>query len=231
MNSKFDPKQFKVIVTAGPTREWIDPVRYISNPSSGKTGYELAKKCIAYFREVVYIHGPVCKEYTEISNTKTISVTTTQDMANAVFKEIDNYTILIMSAAPADYKIKNIYYEKIKKSNENLTLELEPTIDILHTIGNTLLKNYKKLILVGFAAETHNLEEYAKEKLIKKNLHFICGNYVYKEQNGFGDIKNEIIIFDKWNDQQRIRLAEKQKLAEEILNFLILKITDVWYKI
>lgn len=231
MKSQFDPKQIKVIVTAGPTREWIDPVRFISNPSSGKTGYELAKKSLIYFKEVVYIHGPVCQKYREIANTKNIPVTTTQDMAEAVFKELENHTMLIMSAAPADYKIRNISNEKIKKKAENILIELEPTIDILSTIGNSLLKNYEKLILVGFAAETHNLEQYAKEKLIKKNIHFICGNYVYKDQNGFGNVKNEIQIFDKWNEQKKIPLANKEEIAEKILDFLIHKTAEVWNKL
>lgn len=231
MKTEFDPKDFRIIITSGPTREWIDPVRFISNPSSGKTGFELAKQSIPLFKEVIYISGAVYPQYQTVQNAKNVSVITTQEMAKAVFKELSDYSILIMSAAPADYTVKNISEEKIKKKEDKIMIELHPTIDILKTIGNSMLNQYKKLILVGFAAETHNIENYAKEKLIKKNIHFICANYVYKNQSGFGNIENQILIFDKWNGKNEIPLSNKEEIAKKILEYLIQKIAEFWNRI
>ncbi|MFN3603685.1 MAG: phosphopantothenoylcysteine decarboxylase [Leptonema sp. (in: bacteria)] len=231
MKKTFNPKKFKIIITAGPTREWIDPVRFISNPASGKTGFELAKQSLFYFKEVVYITGAVYPEYKNVKEAKNLYVDSTQEMGETVFKELKDDCILIMSAAPADYTVKKVSEKKIKKSESTITIELIPTIDILKTIGTSLSKQYKKLILVGFAAETHDLEENAKEKLKKKNIHFICANHVYKNQSGFGNLENQIIIFDKWNGKNIIPLANKEELARKILEFIIEKITEVWDQI
>ncbi|MCS7204705.1 MAG: phosphopantothenoylcysteine decarboxylase [Leptospiraceae bacterium] len=224
-------QEFKLIVTSGPTREWIDPVRYISNPSSGRTGYELARIGKSLFREVVYIAGYTEKPYKEVPEVKNISVDTTESMAEAVFNELEDNTLLIMAAAPADYTPADVYTQKIKKSEEEVIIRLKPTIDILKTIGTEKQKNYQKLLLVGFAAETNHLEVYAKEKLEKKNIHFICANQVYKTHMGFGDNENTVYIFDRWNQTHKIGPLKKDKVCMEIFHYLNQRISEIFDKI
>jgi phosphopantothenoylcysteine decarboxylase/phosphopantothenate--cysteine ligase len=227
----YNPKNFKLIVTSGPTREWIDPVRFISNPSSGKTGYLIAKNGINIFRSTVYISGYTDKEYKNIENAINISVDTTNSMAEAVFKELEDYTILIMAAAPADYMPKSTYDVKLKKQEKELVLPLLPTIDILKTIGTEKLSQYYKLILVGFAAETNQIKEHAIEKLNKKNAHFICANKVFKNELGFGEVENIVLIYDKWNKEKEIGPYPKETLCKKILEYLNQRIAEVYDRI
>ncbi len=229
--NKFDPEQYRLIVTSGGTREWIDPVRFISNPSTGKMGFFLAKEGLNYFKEVIYIAGNTEKEYRIVKNAINYHTDTTNEMAQKVFSLLKDYTILIMSAAPADYTPVLASNEKIKKQNQEITLQLKPTIDILKTIGNQYHSKFKNIILIGFAAETQNLESYIKEKMNSKNCHFICGNIVYKNQKGFGDNQNQIYIFDKWNEMKSFGPLPKEEIAKEILKYLILRISDVYDKI
>ncbi|GIX41296.1 MAG: DNA/pantothenate metabolism flavoprotein [Leptospiraceae bacterium] len=227
----YNPHYFKLIVTSGPTREWIDPVRFISNPSSGKTGYFLAKKGLNYYREVVYIAGYAEKEYKNVEKAKNISVDTTNSMAEAVFNELEDYTILIMAAAPADYTPKLTSNIKLKKQEEEKVLHLMPTIDILKTVGTQKISLYNKLILIGFAAETNHVREYALEKLNKKNAHFICANQVFKNQSGFGNIENTIVIYDKWNQEKKIGPYPKEILCDKIIEYLNQRIAEVFDRI
>jgi phosphopantothenoylcysteine decarboxylase/phosphopantothenate--cysteine ligase len=227
----FNPKDFKLIVTSGPTREWIDPVRFISNPSSGKTGFLLAQEGVGIYRETVYIAGYTEKEFKSVKNAKNISVDNTESMAEAVFQELDHHSILIMAAAPADYTPKITSDIKIKKQEKEVVITLIPTIDILKTIGNQKLPHYNKLILVGFAAETNQIKEHAIEKLNKKNAHFICANQVYKSQAGFGHVDNAVVIFDKWNQEKTIGPISKEILCKKIIEYLNQRIAEVFDRI
>jgi len=227
----FNPKDFKLIVTSGSTREWIDPVRFISNPSSGKTGFLLAQEGVDIYRETVYIAGYTEKEFKSVNNAKNISVDNTESMAEAVFQELDHHSILIMAAAPADYTPKITSDIKIKKQEKEVVITLIPTIDILKTIGNQKLPHYNKLILVGFAAETNQIKEHAIEKLNKKNAHFICANQVYKSQTGFGHVDNAVVIFDKWNQEKTIGPIPKEFLCKKIIEYLNQRIAEVFDRI
>lgn len=161
----------KAIITSGPTREWIDPVRYISNASSGKMGFHIAEATATWIPEVIYIHGQVLESYKSPAGTKRISVETTSDLCDAILSEIQAETILIMAAAPVDFRPLKSGESKIKKEdgNETLLLELVKNPDILKTVGSKITnEGIPGCCLVGFAAETDSLEEYAQAKLKSK---------------------------------------------------------------
>jgi phosphopantothenoylcysteine decarboxylase/phosphopantothenate--cysteine ligase len=183
----------KIIVTAGGTREWIDPVRFISNASSGKMGYSIAFELVKQNHPVVYIHGSVSEKYSFINGAKNISIESTVDLKEAILSEFEHHTLLIMAAAPADFKPKNPSHVKIKKKEQSsLILELEPNPDILQTVNGYIQdKGLQGCELIGFAAETHNLEKNAEEKLRKKNLKFIIANPI-GVNSGFGEKKTNI---------------------------------------
>jgi len=206
----------KILVTAGGTIERIDPVRYITNDSSGKMGHEIAKVA-HYLGADVTLVTTSSLEVTHSINV--ISVYSTDQMFEAVNKRFDDIDILIMAAAVSDYKSKSTSEHKMKKQ-KNLTLELEQNPDILKTMGQR--KN--KQILIGFAAETKNLEKYAKTKLTEKNLDAIVANDVGKEGQGFDSDKNEVIIFSNNEEPKHVELTSKENVANEILNFLIDKL-------
>lgn len=231
IKKKYDSKDFRLIVTSGPTREWIDPVRFISNPSSGKIAYYIANYGLNLFKEVIYIAGYTDHFYKFVSGAKNISVDTTNSMAEAVFNELQNQTLLIMAAAPADYTPSEFVNEKIKKNHQETVLHLKPTIDILKTIGLEKQKEYHKLILVGFAAETHNLMEYALEKLKKKNIHFICGNQVFKNEYGFGENVTTVHVYDKWGGEISIGPIKKELIGSKILDYINNRLTEIYDEI
>ncbi len=233
MNIKenYDYKNFRLIVTSGPTREWIDPVRFISNPSSGKIAYYIAHHGLGLFKEVIYIAGYTDRNYKVLNGAKNISVDTTNSMAEAVFNELQDQTMLIMAAAPADYTPEEFQKEKIKKNDQEVILRLRPTIDILKTIGIEKQKKYQKLILVGFAAETYNLKEHSLEKLKKKNIHFICGNQVYKNEHGFGDNVTTVYIYDKWGGEVSIGPEKKEEVGSKILDYINNRLAEIYDQI
>lgn len=202
----------KIIVTAGGTIEPIDPVRYIGNRSSGKMGFEIAKSAVKSGAEVILITGNSNLE--PPSGLKEfIKVESALEMREAVLKYFETVDVVIMSAAVADYRVKTPAAQKIKKSAENLTLELVKNPDILRELG-TLKKSQ---ILVGFAAETQNLLEYANKKLVEKNLDFIVANDVTLEGAGFGVSTNIASII--WRDGKVENFAKMSKadLAEKII--------------
>lgn len=207
----------RLIVTAGPTREWIDPVRFITNASSGKTGWELATVGVARFQEVIYIAGQCEAQYRSVEKATTISVETTADMAKAVLSSICENSILIMAAAPADFTPTKTINTKIKKNpnQTSYTIEFSATIDILKAVGEIAPNS---CIRVGFAAETENLKQYALKKLIAKNAHFICGNTVYKSKTGFGETENTIHFFNRSENETIIGPLAKSELAKSILD-------------
>lgn len=202
-----------IIVTAGPTMESIDPVRYITNRSSGKMGYSIASEAISRGADVTLISGPT--NITPPQNLKKlIRIESAQDMYNAVINNMDENQVIIKSAAVADYKPKNYSNKKIKKTNDDLFIELDRNKDIAYEIGKT--KNDK--ILVGFAAETNDLIENAKNKVKKKNLDFIVANDLTKEGAGFGVDTNIVKIVDKDGNITEYPKMKKEEVANVILD-------------
>lgn len=211
----FDKKKIlsgkKILVTAGGTVEPIDPVRYIGNRSSGKMGFEIAKAAKNFGAEVFLIAGKTDVEPPQ--DLKFIKVESAEEMREKILSEYDSADAVIMSAAVADYRVKNISAQKIKKDAETFTLELVKNPDILKELG----KLKTKQILIGFAAETENLIEYAKKKLEEKNLEFIVANNVTTAGAGFGVDTNVASIIKRNGEVENFPLMSKADLAEKII--------------
>ena len=203
-----------VLITAGPTYEAIDPVRFIGNHSSGKMGFSIAEEAANRGAKVILISGP-SSEKTHHQNIEIHRVTSAKEMFEEVFKHYENADIAIASAAVADYAPKEIAKEKIKKNDESLTIELIKNPDILKTMGERKSHQF----LVGFALETQNEEENAKGKLKKKNLDMIVLNSLRDEGAGFKNDTNKIKIFTK-TESQEFHLKSKNEVANDILNFV-----------
>jgi len=202
----------KILVTAGGTVEAIDPVRYIGNRSSGRMGYEIAKAAANAGADVILISGK--SELEPPNDLKTfVKVESALEMRAAVLKEFDSVDAVIMSAAVADYRVKNPAAQKIKKSADTLTLELVKNPDILKELGG--LK--KSQVLVGFAAETQNVLDYASKKLVEKNLDFIVANDVTAAGAGFGVETNIASIIRRGGQVENFPKMSKTELAEKIV--------------
>ena len=201
----------KILVTAGGTVEAIDPVRYIGNRSSGRMGFEIARAAVAAGAEVILISGK--SELESPRGLTFVKVESAVEMREAVLKEFDSVDAVIMSAAVADYRVKNPAAQKIKKSAETLTLELVKNPDILRELG-ALKKNQ---VLVGFAAETQNILEYANKKLVEKNLNFIVANDVTAAGAGFGVSTNIATIIHRGGEVENFPKMSKAELAEKII--------------
>ncbi len=201
----------KIVVTAGPTREKIDPVRYITNHSSGKMGYAIAEEAVRFGAEVVLISGPVSLQVPK--GVRFISVESAEDMFNAVMGEYSSTDIVIKTAAVADYRPKIAYDDKVKKKDGAEVLELERTKDILQQLGN----EKKDQILIGFAAETNRVEEYARAKLEKKNADMIVANNVKERGAGFATDTNIVTIYKKDGSSLELPILSKQEVARKIL--------------
>jgi len=213
-----DLKGKKILVTAGPTIEPIDPVRFISNPSSGKMGFAIARAAEHRGAEVVLISGPT--RLRDPINVATIRVRTADEMARAVFEQMDRADVIIKSAAVSDYRPKNTQARKIKKKENELILRLEPTQDILKTVG----RKKKHQILVGFAAETGDLEKNATQKLTEKNLDIIAGNLVGSSDSGFESDTNSVTFFFKDGSREKLPLMEKMEVAHILLDRILGKV-------
>ena len=209
----------KVLLTAGPTHEAIDPVRFLGNRSTGKMGFEIAKALANKGAEVVLVSGPTSQTISH-SLVNTIAVTSAQEMYDACHLHFKNVDVAILSAAVADFKPKNIANQKIKKTGDSLQIELVRTQDILASLG--AIKN--KQILVGFALETNNEVENAKGKLKKKNLDLIVLNSLNDKGAGFGGSTNKVTFIDKNNSIKEFDLKSKaavaQDITQEIIKFL-----------
>jgi len=203
-----------VLITAGPTYEAIDPVRFIGNHSSGKMGFSLAEEASKRGAKVILISGPSSQTINE-PNVELHKVTSAKEMLAKVFEFYDRIDIGIASAAVADYAPKEVAKEKIKKNDENLTIELVKNPDILKTMGEKKTHQF----LVGFALETQNEEENAKGKLEKKNLDMIVLNSLRDEGAGFKNDTNKIRIFTK-TEKKEFNLKSKDDVAKDILNFV-----------
>ena len=205
----------KILITAGPTYEAIDPVRFIGNYSSGKMGYEIAATAMKMGAEVTLISGPTHLS-TDEDNIELIRVTSTREMFQAVDSNFENTDVFISSAAVADYRPKNVAAEKIKKDDDSLSLELTKTEDILAGMGAR--KTHQKLI--GFALETTNEVENARNKLKRKNLDFIVLNSLNDEGAGFKSETNKVSIIYP-NKTVDFALKPKSEVALDILNEII----------
>ncbi len=203
-----------VLITAGPTYESIDPVRFIGNHSSGKMGFSLAEEVAKRGGKVILISGPSALQI-DHPNIEIHRITSAKEMFSEVFKYYEISDIAIASAAVADYAPKEIASEKIKKNDDSLTIELVKNPDILKTMGERKSKQF----LVGFALETQNEEENALGKLQKKNLDMIVLNSLRDEGAGFKNDTNKIKIFTK-NDRKEFALKSKNEVAKDILNFV-----------
>ena len=210
----------KILITAGPTYEAIDPVRFIGNHSSGKMGYSLAKTCLAYGAQVVLISGPSNEQISASSSLKIIRVQSAIEMLKAAETHFKNADIAIMSAAVADYAPKKVASKKIKKDDESLTIELIKNPDIAKTLGS---KKRENQILIGFALETDNEEVNAKKKLKAKNFDLIVLNSLQDRGAGFAHDTNKVTLITL-DHLHSLPLLSKDETAKEIIDFTLSKI-------
>lgn len=206
-----------ILLTAGPTREAIDPVRYISNHSSGKMGFAIATAAAAMGANVTLVAGPV--NLPTPAGINRIDVQSTQEMLNAVMLNLDTHQVFIGCAAVADYRVDRVAEEKIKKSTADMQLALIRNPDILATVAS----HNPRLFTVGFAAETQDVEHYAKDKLIRKKLDMIAANDVSNPELGFNADQNALKVI--WADgQQDLPATDKQRLASQLLTLIAARI-------
>ena len=205
----------KILISAGPTREKFDIIRFISNRSTGKMGYALAAVAAEYGWEVVLVSGPV--NLTVPDNVRLIKVESAAEMAKAVYSEAPDSDLIIMAAAVADFAPKQVFNHKIKKASGNLTIELEPTEDISFTLGQNKLE---RQVLVGFAAESENLLANAQEKMQRKNLDWIAANDISKKDRGFASDSNAITLLSKDGKQIEIPMDSKKNVAKQMIDIL-----------
>jgi len=217
LSSQFKNKKIKALVTAGPTNEYIDPVRFITNKSSGKQGYEIAKSLSRRGFNTTLISGPT--NLTIDEDIKLIKVETAEEMFKATQKNLPT-DIAVFSAAVADYKINKKSQNKIKKQ-ENLNINLEQNIDILNYVSNH--NSMRPKLVIGFAAETSNLDKNAISKLKNKNCDWIVANDVSKKNIGFESDYNEVTIHYKStpNKKEKLSLKKKSEISEEIVDRIV----------
>jgi len=208
-------KRFKALVTAGPTNEYIDPVRFITNKSSGKQGYELAKSLSKKGFDTTLISGPTNLNVDE--NIKLIKVETADEMFVATQKNLPT-NVAVFSAAVADFKINKKYKNKIKKQ-DSLNLNLEKNIDILNYVSNH--NSMRPDLVIGFAAETNDVENNAEEKLNNKNCDWIVSNDVSNKKIGFNSDFNEVTIHYKNKKKEKLLYKKKSKISDEIVDRII----------
>ena len=207
--------KLRAIVTAGPTNEYIDPVRFITNKSSGKQGYEIAKSLSKKGFDTTLISGPTNLEVNNDINL--IKVETAEEMFQATLNSLPA-DVAVFSAAVGDYKVKKTSKEKIKKV-DNLNLELEKNVDILNYISNH--NSLRPKLVIGFAAETNNLEKHANEKLNEKNCDWIIANDVSNKKIGFNSDFNEVLIFHKNSDTEKLKYKPKSEISDEVVEKII----------
>lgn len=209
-------KNKTVLITAGPTYEAIDPVRFIGNHSSGKMGFEIAKAAANLGAEVILITGPT-HQTVKHGLITVVPVVSAQEMYDAAHLHFNNSDIAILSAAVADYRPKNVATQKIKKKTATLALELEKTKDILASLGAIKTNQF----LVGFALETNNELEHAKLKLKKKNLDLIVLNSLNDKGAGFKSDTNKVTLINKDEEATVYQLKSKTEVAKDLFNTII----------
>lgn len=211
--SLFAGKQ--IVVSAGPTREVLDPVRFFTNHSTGKMGFAIAEVAARFGANVTLVAGPT-NEIVKSKNINRVDVVSAEDMYQAIHRYFPMADIVIKAAAVADYRPKITHDEKMKKGSGPLVIEMERTKDILQSLG----ENKQDQFLVGFAAETSNHLEYGKQKLEEKNLDAIVINNVAEEGAGFGTDTNIVTYLNKKNEKEELPLQSKNKIAEQLLEFI-----------
>jgi len=217
LSNQINKKNIRALVTAGPTNEYLDPVRFITNKSSGKQGYEIAKSLSRRGFDTTLISGPTNLSIND--DVKLIKVETAEEMFHATQKNLP-FDIAILSAAVSDFKINQTKKNKIKKQDK-LTINLEKNIDILNFVSNH--NSMRPKLVIGFAAETNDLEANAKEKLLNKNCDWIIANDVSQEHIGFDSNYNEVTIFykNKKNKKETLSYQKKSDISEEIVNRIV----------
>jgi phosphopantothenoylcysteine decarboxylase/phosphopantothenate--cysteine ligase len=201
-----------ILVTAGPTEEPLDPVRFISNRSSGKMGYALAQAAAQRGARVILVSGPV--QLPEPAGVHVIHVNTAVEMRNAVMEHLAAASIIVKSAAVADYHLSRVPQHKVKKTSARMSLDLDPTPDILAELGQ---KKGDRL-LIGFAAETENLTDSARQKLKTKNCDMVVANLVNQEGTGFESDQNEVVLVLRTGETIPIARAPKREIADRIFD-------------
>jgi phosphopantothenoylcysteine decarboxylase/phosphopantothenate--cysteine ligase len=216
LESKLPLKGKKILITAGPTQEAIDPVRFIGNHSSGKMGFDIAISAANLGASVILVTGPT---HFVVNHTliQVINVVSAEEMYEACYQYFDEVDVVVAAAAVADYKPKDIATQKIKKATDNFVIELEKTKDILAALG----KMKKNQFLIGFALETENEIENAKGKIQKKNLDLIVLNSLQDAGAGFGTPTNKVTFIDKHFAIEPMHLKSKKAVAQDILNKVI----------
>ncbi|AEN87871.1 bifunctional phosphopantothenoylcysteine decarboxylase/phosphopantothenate--cysteine ligase CoaBC [Priestia megaterium] len=200
-----------VLVTAGPTVERIDPVRFFTNRSTGKMGYALAEQAAKLGASVTLVTGPTNLEYPK--GVQVVQIESAQQMLEAVMQSYHEADVVIKSAAVADYRPKHVFDQKMKKQPGEAVLELERTTDILRTLG----ERKEHQLLVGFAAETEQVDEYAQKKLASKNLDMIVANNVTTEGAGFGTDTNIVTLYKRSGESRELPILSKHEVATEVL--------------
>ncbi len=206
----------KLLISAGPTRERLDPVRFLSNRSTGKMGYALAEQAMKAGFRVTLVSGPVSLDAPR--GVELVLVESAAEMAAAIRARAPEADCIIMAAAVADYRPRVVHAGKMKKQPGGLVLELERTEDILASLGQNKPTGQ---LLVGFAAETEHLLEHALEKLRRKNLDWIVANDVSRSDRGFGTNENAVTLLNAKGEQIALPLASKQEIAAEILRRIL----------
>jgi len=210
-----DMKGVRLVVTAGPTREVLDPVRYLTNHSSGKMGYAIARQAANRGADVVLVSGPSSQAVP--ANVTLVPVQSARDMFEAVKQQYAQADIVIKAAAVADYRPKTVASQKIKKSDGDMVLELERNPDILAWLGEH--KNHQ--ILMGFAAETNDVKQHALGKLQRKHLDFIAANDVTQQHSGFGKDTNQITVYGADGSVHELPVLSKEDAADCLLNLVL----------
>jgi phosphopantothenoylcysteine decarboxylase/phosphopantothenate--cysteine ligase len=212
LNRRSDLEGERALITAGPTQEPLDPVRFISNRSSGKMGYALAEAAAERGADVILVSGSV--QLPVPRGVTLVPVRTANEMRDQVFKHLEGVTIVIKAAAVADFHLVTVPQQKMKKTAARLSLELDPTPDILAELG----RKKRDWLLIGFAAETENLEREARRKLETKNCDMIVANLVGRDDTGFESDQNEVALALRTGEFLRLPRASKRELADEILD-------------
>jgi len=205
----------RFLITAGPTREPIDPVRYISNRSSGKMGYAIAEAALEAGHDVILISGPVNLD--PPPGVRAVSILTSDEMYDAVHRHMRDCDLLVMCAAVADYKAQEVFATKIKKRAEHLALDLILTRDILASLPN----EDRQFLVVGFAAETNDVEENAAKKLREKNCDIIVANDISSVDSGMESDTNEVTILFRNGEKKKISRGPKKNIARELVKIFL----------
>ena len=204
----------RFVVTAGPTREAIDPVRFISNRSSGKMGYAIAEAALARGHDVTLISGPA--SLAAPRGTQLVSITTSDELYDAVHRAMRACDVLVMCAAVSDYKPAAPANRKLRKRKAPFALKLIPTTDVLASLP----KENRRYLVVGFAAETHDLKINAQKKLRRKNCDLIVANDVSRNDSGMESDENEVVIFSRNGESQKISRTSKKIIARELVKII-----------